>query len=195
MTTCTLTPAEAYQTLGLAIGASPAEVKRAFRVQVKDLHPDVVAPTPATLKALAQALAAYRTLEQHGQHATTARHMANDPKPVIDAGFLDISEAEAVRGVVRTADAAGKRVIIRVPAGAYSGQILYPEGEPYLQLRLRVVEMTASRAQRAEPAPSANTMTVPMDAVGAALDNFVDQFARPSPARRFANWARARNAA
>lgn len=195
MTTRTLTLAEAYLALGLPYGASKSQVKQAFRVLVKQLHPDVVTPTPQTLRRLAEALAAYRTLDaQEGDQSAPCPETNAAATPMIDAGSIEVSAEDAARGVIRTADAAGKRVIVRIPRGAVEGQVLHPEGEPHLILRVQI------RDAREEPAPKPaqpdfTQDTIDLDRADRALDQFVDRFAKPSAAGRLAKWVRGRSAA
>ncbi len=55
----TPTPAEAYRTLGLDPGASPQEIKRAYRTKVKEAHPDTKSGSEEAFKRVNRA---YETL-------------------------------------------------------------------------------------------------------------------------------------
>lgn len=166
----------AYQLLDLADGADFHEVRARFRALVKTVHPDTAAPTPETLARLQGLLGAYDTLRQHAPR----RHE------------LVVSPDLARRGGVRTVRIDQREVLVRLPAGASSGMVLTPIGDPGWRILLQV---DADAAAGATPAGGAD-----IDACAEALDladdaasvlrAFCDRYVRGSPAARLARWAR-----
>lgn len=150
----------ACRTLGLAPGASVDAAKRAFRQRVKTLHPDRTPPTAETLAALSDAIAAMRTIES---------------ADVFEAD-LWISPEQARAGVTRLVSSGMRREFVRIPPGAADGQVLGAIGDGTARITVRI--------RPAGPATEARSGDV------GAIERFVADFASPSPAARFARWAR-----
>ena len=153
---------EAYAVLGLDPGAGFQAAKSAFRDAAKRLHPDVSTPSPDTLSELADIVAAIRMIE------------ANRPACL----EIEITAAEASRGVSRALKFGDKPVIVRIPAGTEDGAQLAAVGEDNIMVTISIRE-TEDGWQR---------LTGEND--DEALSNFVDEFSRPSPMSRFARWIR-----
>lgn len=155
----------ALAVLGLEPGAGCDAVREAFRRQVKDLHPDRRAPTPETLSRLAETLSAMRTLEATGD----------------DVCEIEIAATAAERGLVRVLTRIGGNLILRIPAGVRDGDIVTAVGsETGVRIRIRG-ETGMIPAAPADPGPD--------------LSGFVERFAAPSAASRFAGWVRRRSPA
>lgn len=152
----------AYAALGLPPGAGLDAAKRSFREAVKALHPDITPPTPETLSQMADIVAAMRFLEHQ-----------------IPACLeVEISAQDALQGLTRTLRIGERSVILRIEAGSRDGDMLAPVGEPdtTIQLRVRAPEFGAEAQSDEIDLPD--------------LEDFVDQFSRPSANTRFARWVR-----
>jgi len=148
--------------LGLDPGANSDAVRAAFRRQVKALHPDHCAPTPESLSRLAETLSAMRTLESTGD----------------DLSEIEIDATAARQGIVRVVARIGGNLILRIPAGVRDGDIVTAVGsDTGVRIRIRP-ESGPITAAPPDPAPD--------------LSGFVERFAAPSPASRFAGWVRRR---
>ncbi|MBO6797207.1 J domain-containing protein [Maricaulis sp.] len=153
---------EAYAVLGLDPGAGFKAAKSAFRDAAKRLHPDVSTPSPDTLSELADIVAAIRMIE------------ANRPACL----EIEVTAADAQRGVSRALKLGDKPVIVRIPAGTEDGAQLAAVGEDNVMVTISIRE-TADGWEK---------LTGEND--DEALSNFVDEFSRPSPMSRFARWIR-----
>lgn len=166
----------AYHVLDLPTGADFHEVRARFRALVKTVHPDTAAPTPETLARLQGLLGAYDTLRQHAPR----RHE------------LVVSPDLARRGGVRTVRIDQREVLVRLPAGAWSGLVLTPVGDPGWRIH---VQVEADAAAVATPAGSpdidarSEALDLADDAAG-VLRAFCDRYVRASPSARLARWAR-----
>jgi hypothetical protein len=159
---------EAYAILGLRAEDGLTAAKRKFRDLVKTLHPDVTPATPDTLSRLANAVAAMRLLED------------NIPACM----DVEISASQARDGLTRTLRAGHKRVLVRIPAGTKDGDSVKIVGEENAAVMVHVLAATAAEMAPAEPLDFG------------PLDDFIDEFSRPSAHTRFAGWIRkAQNAA
>jgi hypothetical protein len=154
--------ADAYHTLGLRPGVGLIAAKKAFREHVKILHPDVTTPSPETLSRLADIVAAIRFLEQ-----TLPACME-----------LEISTDDAIEGISRTVRVGGRPVIVRIPPDTTDESLVSAVGEPDIAFLVRIRPEVSSTAH----------LVNPDDAVD--LDDFIDQFSRPSANARFARWIR-----
>jgi hypothetical protein len=153
---------EAYAIFGLRAEDGLTAAKRKFRDLVKTLHPDVTPATPETLSRLANAVAAMRQLEQ-----------------VIPACMdLEISARQARDGITRTLRAGNKRVLVRIPAGTKNGDIVNIVGEENAAVMIHVLAATAAELAPCDPLDFG------------PLDDFIDEFSRPSANTRFAGWIR-----
>ena len=152
----------AFRALGLSPCAGLSAAKTAFRDRVKTLHPDVSTPDETSLSQLADIVAAIRYLEDHLPACLE----------------LEIGQRDAARGVTRTLRVDSRAIIVRVPAGTRDGHFVTPVGETEISIRISVRADDVS-----DPAlPGA------LDIAG--LDEFVEEFTRPSANARFANWIR-----
>lgn len=159
---------EAYAIFGLRAEDGLTAAKRKFRDLVKTLHPDVTPATPDTLSRLANAVAAMRLLEES----------------IPACMDVEVSASQARDGLTRTLRAGNRRVLVRIPAGTRDGDIVNIVGEENAAVTIHVIAASA-----AELAPSE-----PLDF--GPLDDFIDEFSRPSANTRFAGWIRkAQNAA
>lgn len=166
----------AYHVLDLPTGADFHEVRARFRALVKTVHPDTAAPTPETLARLQGLLGAYDTLRQHAPR----RHE------------LVVSPDLARRGGVRTVRIDQREVLVRLPAGAWSGLVLTPVGDPGWRIHVQVeAEAGQSEAEDARDGADARSEAQEMadDAAG-VLRAFCDRYVRASPSARLARWAR-----
>lgn len=159
---------EAYAIFGLRPEDGLTAAKRKFRDLVKTLHPDITPATPNTLSRLADAVSAIRLLE--------------DAIPA--CMDLEISAEQARDGITRTLRAGRKRVLVRIPAGTGDGDMVNIVGEQNAAVMIHVMAATIAQQPPCEPLDFA------------PLDDFIDEFSRPSPNTRFAGWIRkAQNAA
>lgn len=152
--------ADAFRTLGLAPGAALADAKKAFRERVKALHPDRSAPTEDSLAALSNAIAAMRLIESAG----------------LFEAEVWISPEQGRSGVTRLVSGGLRREFVRIPAGTADGAVLSAIGDPLARITIRYREETGDWTA---DMPNAD-----------AIQRFVADFAAPSPAARFARWAR-----
>src|ERR1700757_459059 len=67
-------PRDPYQVLGVEREASEQEVKKAFRVLARELHPDVNAHDPQAEEKFKEAAEAYEILSDHERRATYDRY-------------------------------------------------------------------------------------------------------------------------
>lgn len=153
----------AFAVLGVAPVDGVAAARAAFRMRVKRLHPDVTPPTAATLAELA--------------HIVAAMDMIRASSPVCLE--VEISSAQAERGLTRTLRHGDKPLLVRIPAGTRDGASLGAVGEERISVTIRV--------QSADEAPAPVRPDFP-DA--ADLDAFMHEFSRPSVTTRLARWVR-----
>lgn len=166
----------AYHILDLPPGADFQEVRARFRARVKSVHPDVAAPTPGALADLQRLLSAYDTL----RGAAPRRHE------------LIVSPELALKGGVRRVRIEQQDVLVRLPAGAHSGLVLTPVGDPRWRIHVQVdAEAGQPEAEGARDGAGAHTEAQEMadDAAG-VLRAFCDRYVRASPSARLARWAR-----
>lgn len=165
----------AYHILDLPPGADFSEVRARFRTRVKSVHPDIAAPTPETLADLQRLLSAYDTLRD----TAPRRHQ------------LIVSPEFARRGGVRTVRIEQQDVLVRLPAGAQSGLVLTPVGDPRWRIHVQIDEAVQADAADARDEGDARTEAQEMadDAAG-VLRAFCDRYVRASPSARLARWAR-----
>ena len=152
--------AEAFRTLGLPPGATLADAKKSFRDRVKTLHPDRSAPTEDSLAALSNAIAAMRLIESAG----------------LFEAEVWISPEQGRTGVTRLVSGGLRREFVRIPAGTADGAVLSAIGDPSARITIRFREETVDW--------TANTPNAD------AIQRFIADFVAPSPATRFARWAR-----
>lgn len=152
----------AFRTLGLSPCAGLSAAKTAFRDLVKTLHPDVSTPDETSLSRLADIVAAMRYLDDHLPACLE----------------LEITPDEAVRGVTRTLRVGESAMIVRVPPGAENGILVTPVGETDTSVRIAV------KPGQVSPHALPGALDI------AGLDEFVDEFTRPSAHARFAGWIR-----
>jgi len=160
MTSCVGRVVEAYKAFGLTPEAGLDAAKRAFRDRVKDLHPDITPATPDTLSQLAEIVAAMRFLEES----------------IPTCMEVEISAVQAKSGITRTLRAGDKQVLVRIPARTKNGTVLAAVGEPDIAVKVRVLKAELDLFEPAEPLDFG------------PLDDFIDEFSRPSPNARFARW-------
>jgi hypothetical protein len=153
----------AYAVLGLAPVDGMAAARAAFRSRVKRLHPDVTPPTTATLAELARIVAAMDYIR------------ANAPVCL----EVEISEAQAARGLTRTLRHGDKPLLVRIPAGTRDGTDLAAVGEDRISVTIRVQAQGETVAPARPDFPDA-----------ADLDAFMHEFSRPSVNARLARWIR-----
>jgi curved DNA-binding protein len=111
------TPDRARAILGLAPGASPHDLIGAFRVAAKLAHPDRPGGDAAKFREI---LAAYRLLQSAARLPATIH-----PTPVLMEPFVEIAPTIALHGGEAEAVMAdGRRIRVRVPAGARHGERL-----------------------------------------------------------------------
>ncbi|RKQ95174.1 hypothetical protein C7435_2861 [Maricaulis maris] len=140
-----------------------AAARAAFRSRVKRLHPDVTPPTTATLTELARIVAAMDYIR------------ANAPVCL----EIEISAAQAARGLTRTLRHGDKPLLVRIPAGTRDGTDLAAVGEDRISVTIRV---QAEGETPVEPTPDFPD--------AADLDAFMHEFSRPSVTTRLARWIR-----
>ena len=126
-----MTAAEARRILGLEAGADAQAVGRAYRLAVKDAHPD----HGGDAGRLGQVLEAHKLLVKLAKVRTVfaaARTTAAPPPPPRPPPRilrLSIDLAEAIFGGQRPVEAApGRRLQVRLPAGVRSGEQLRLKG-------------------------------------------------------------------
>jgi hypothetical protein len=162
MTSCVFSVASAYATFGLLPEAGLDVAKKAFRDLVKTLHPDITPATPATLSRLAHIVAAMRYLET-----------------MIPACMeVEISESQAKSGTTRSLRTGDKSVLVRIPANTEDGSNIQAVGETDIVVLVKVLK---SKTPADEP-PDAFDF--------GPLDDFIDEFSRPSANTRYARWIR-----
>lgn len=152
--------ADAFRTLGLSPDASVADAKKTFRERVKALHPDRTVPTEETLAKLSLAIAAMRQIESVQVFETE----------------IHVSPEQARTGVTRLVSSGLRREFVRVPPGTPDGSVLAAIGDAAARITIRHYEQAKNWTD--DPPKT--------DPVG----RFVADFAAPSPAARFARWAR-----
>lgn len=162
MTSRVLTVVAAYAAFGLEPGAGLNAAKRAFRDQVKTLHPDTTEPTPQALTRLAAIVDAIRFLE----------------KFLPTCLEVEITAEQARRGLTRSLRSGERTIIVRIPPDTMDGACLQAVGEPDINVQIRV---------RAD-APAAPAPVEIADFE--RLDDFIEAFSRPSANARFARWIR-----
>lgn len=166
----------AYHILDLPPGADFGEVRARFRARVKTVHPDTAAPTPETLANLQRLLSAYDTL----RGTAPRRHE------------LIVSPELALKGGVRTVRIEQQDVLVRLPAGAHSGLVLTPVGDPRWRIHVQI-DAEACQTNAADTSDRADALTEAQemadDAAG-VLRAFCDRYVRASPSARLARWAR-----
>lgn len=153
----------AFAVLGVAPVDGVAAARAAFRSRVKRLHPDVTPPTAATLAELARIVAAMDYIR------------ANAPVAL----EVEISAAQAARGLTRTLRHGDKSLLVRIPAGTRDGTGLTAVGEDRISVTIRV----QAEGETVAPAP-------PDFPDAADLDAFMHEFSRPSVTTRLARWVR-----
>jgi hypothetical protein len=154
----------AFAVLGVAPVDGVAAARAAFRSRVKRLHPDVTPPTAATLAELARIVAAMDYIR------------ANAPVAL----EVEISAAQAARGLTRTLKHGDKSLLVRIPAGTRDGTGLTAVGEDRISVTIRVQSAEGETVAPARPDfPDA-----------ADLDAFMHEFSRPSVTTRLARWVR-----
>ncbi|OLF72352.1 hypothetical protein AWH62_11010 [Maricaulis sp. W15] len=153
----------AFAVLGVAPVDGVAAARAAFRSRVKRLHPDVTPPTQATLTELARIVAAMDYIR------------ANAPVAL----EVEISAAQAARGLTRTLRHGDKPLLVRIPAGTRDGTGLTAVGEDRISVTIRV----QAEGETVTPAP-------PDFPDAADLDAFMHEFSRPSVTTRLARWIR-----
>jgi hypothetical protein len=163
----------AYHILDLPPGADISEVRARFRTRVKSVHPDIAAPTPETLADLQRLLSAYDTL----RGTAPRRHE------------LIVSPELALKGGVRRVRIEQQDVLVRLPAGAQSGLVLTPVGDPRWRIHVQVDETVPSDAADAGAGARSEAQELAEDAAG-VLRAFCDRYVRASPSARLARWAR-----
>jgi len=151
----------AFAVLGVAPVDGVAAARAAFRTRVKRLHPDVTPPTAATLAELA--------------HIVAAMDMIRASSPVCLE--VEISAAQAERGLTRTLRHGDKPLLVRIPAGTADGASLAAVGEACIHVTIRV-QADCGRAP------------MPVFPDAADLDAFMHEFSRPSVNARLARWIR-----
>jgi len=126
-----MTAAEARRILGLEAGADAGAVGRAYRLAVKDAHPD----HGGDAERLGRVLEAHKLLVKLAKVRTVfaaARTTAAPPPPPRPPPRilrLSIDLAEAIFGGQRPVEAApGRRLQVRLPAGVRSGEQLRLKG-------------------------------------------------------------------
>lgn len=152
--------ADAFRALGLPPGASLADAKSAFRNRVKTLHPDRSAPTEDSLAALSNAIAAMRLIESAG----------------LFEAEVWVSPEQGRTGVTRLVSSGLRREFVRVPPGTTDGAVIPAIGDPSARITIRYREEAEDWSAAM---PDAD-----------AVQRFIADFAAPSPAARFARWAR-----
>ncbi|MEN0652637.1 MULTISPECIES: hypothetical protein [Hyphobacterium] len=127
---------------------------------MKTLHPDRAAPTEGSLAALSKAIAAIRDIES--AHLFEAE--------------VWITPDQARTGVTRLVSSGMRREFVRIPPGTADGCIVPAIGDPSACITIRFREHPAC---------------LPVSEAGQdVIERFVADFAAPSPAARFARWAR-----
>lgn len=152
--------ADAFRALGLAPGATLADAKKAFRDRVKTLHPDRSAPTENSLAALSNAIAAMRLIESAGLFEVE----------------VWISPEQGWTGVTRLVSVGFRREFVRIPPGTTDGAVIPAIGDPSARITIRYRE-------------EAEDWTADLPETN-AIQRFIADFVAPSPAARFARWAR-----
>jgi curved DNA-binding protein CbpA len=80
--------ADPYQTLGVARGASEADIKKAYRKLAKELHPDRNTNNPKAAERFAQVTSAYDLLTDKDKRARFDRgEIDGDGNPTSPFGF------------------------------------------------------------------------------------------------------------
>lgn len=166
MTSRVLTVVAAYAAFGLEPGAGLIAAKRAFREQVKTLHPDTTEPTPEALSRLAAIVDAIRYLE----------------KTLPACMEIEISALQARQGLTRSLRSGERAIIVRIPPGVTDGACLQAVGEPDTTVQVRVLATTPATGPDMGKAPAAPDFE--------PLDDFIEAFSRPSANARFARWIR-----
>lgn len=153
----------AFAVLGVAPVDGVAAARAAFRGRVKRLHPDVTPPTAATLAELARIVAAMDYIRSNAPVALE----------------VEISAAQAARGLTRTLKHGDKSLLVRIPAGTRDGTGLTAVGEDRISVTIRVQAEGETVAPARPDFPDA-----------ADLDAFMHEFSRPSVTTRLARWVR-----
>lgn len=156
----------AFAVLGVAPMDGVAAARSAFRSRVKRLHPDVTPPTAATLAELA--------------HIVAAMDYIRASAPVCLE--IEITAAQAERGLTRTLRHGDKSLLVRIPPGTRDGTDLAAVGEERISVTIRV------QSAEAGPVDPRSDCSVFPDA--ADLDAFMHEFSRPSVTTRLARWVR-----
>jgi curved DNA-binding protein len=134
MSAIDLTPDEARAILGLPRDAGPEAVMGAFRAAAKLAHPDRGGDPARFLEILC----AYRLLQSLPQRPRAATSVgAEPPVAATFTAYAEISPMVALTGGEAEALLAdGRRLPIKVPAGARHGEALKVDGET-VRLRIR----------------------------------------------------------
>lgn len=156
---------KAFNALGLAPSASLSEAKTAFRDRVKSLHPDRTPPTEESLASLSEAITAMRDIESGVAFETE----------------IWLSPEQVRTGVTRLVSSGMRREFVRIPPGTADGAVLSAIGNSASRITVR---------HKADMSGEHEVIDGKM-----AIEQFVADFAAPSPASRFAGWARRRSSA
>ncbi|WP_323762526.1 hypothetical protein [Maricaulis sp.] len=159
----------AFAVLGVAPVDGVAAARAAFRSRVKRLHPDVTPPTAATLAELA--------------HIVAAMDYIRASAPVCLE--IEITAAQAERGLTRTLRHGDKSLLVRIPPGTHDGADLAAVGEDRISVTIRV-----QSAEEAPVDPRSDFSDCPDFPDAADLDAFMHEFSRPSVTTRLARWVR-----
>jgi curved DNA-binding protein len=134
MSAIDLTPDEARAILGLPRGAGPQDVMGAFRAAAKVTHPDRPGGDPARFLEI---LSAYRLLQSLPQTRPAPSGDAGPPVAATFTAYAEISPMTALSGGDAEALLAdGRRVAVKVPAGARHGEVV-DSGPEAVRLRIR----------------------------------------------------------
>lgn len=130
-----------YELIGVSPAATPEQIARAYRGQVRRLHPDLHPDDPQAAARLAELTRAYRLLADPArrsrydrQHGYAGRPLPGRRIPVTRragrpgpdaAAEVWLDRADALAGVTATVDAPGHDVpvrLVQIPAGVHDGE-------------------------------------------------------------------------